>query len=167
MAAWPELDVEALLGRLTARGVDFVVVGGIAAVLLGSARLTRDLDICYATDDGNLEALGKALIELNARLRGVPDDVPFVPDAEALRQVQLMTLATSNGWLDVMTSPDGAPPYDELRRNADRHDLGHFSVLAASVEDMLAMKRAADRDRDRADVEELEAIRDLRRQRGR
>ena len=60
-ADWPELDLEKLLRRLVAEGVDFVVIGGIAAVIHGSPRVTRDLDICFAPDGANLEALGAAL----------------------------------------------------------------------------------------------------------
>jgi hypothetical protein len=100
-ADWPELDIEEMLRRLTAAGVEFVVIGGIALVLSGSARLTRDLDIVFASDAENLEALGKVLIGLDAQLREVDDEIPFVPDARALRNAQLLTLTTSAGWLDV------------------------------------------------------------------
>jgi hypothetical protein len=159
---WPELDVEGLLRRLTAGGVDFVVVGGIALVLLGSARMTRDLDICFSDDAGNLEALGKVLVDLGARLRGVDDDTPFAPDARTLRGVQLLTLTTSAGWLDVHRKLDGAPRYELLRRNAERYDVGGFFVLVASPDDMISMKRAAGRKQDLADIDELEAIKRLR-----
>jgi predicted nucleotidyltransferase len=162
---WPELDVESLLRRLTAGGVDFVVVGGIALVLLGSARMTRDLDICFANDTGNREALGKVLVDLGAQLRGIDGDVPFVPDARTLRGVQLLALTTSAGWLDVHRKLDGAPRYDVLRRNAERYDVGGFSVLVAAPDDMISMKRAAGRKQDLADIDELEAIKRLRERR--
>jgi len=161
MSSWPALDVERLLERLTTRGVDFVIVGGIAAVLLGSARITRDLDVCYATDEGNLEALGEVLLELDARLRGVDEVVPFVPDWRTLRRVELLTLNTDAGPLDLISRPPGAPGYEALRRNARRFDVGGFSVLVASIDVMLAMKRSAGRPQDLADIEELEAIRRL------
>lgn len=162
VAEWPDFEPEPLLERLTARGVDFVVVGGIAAILHGSARITHDLDICYATDPANLEALGSVLVELEGRLKGVDEPVPFVPDARTLRDVELLTLKTSLGELDVLARPAGAPPYAALRRRAERVDLGRVTVLVASIEDLLAMKRAAGRPKDLADVEELEAIRRLR-----
>jgi predicted nucleotidyltransferase len=163
VTAWPEFDPGALLVALTRRGVDFVVIGGIAAALLGSPRLTRDLDITFASDAVNSEALGGVLVELDAKLKAVEDDVPFVPDAATLRRVQLLTLATRAGEIDLVAAPAGAPGYDELRANAERMDLGEVIVLVASLDDLIAMKRAANRPKDLADLEELEAIRRLRR----
>ena len=158
-----ELRADELLQRLVARGVDFVVIGGIAAILHGSSRATFDLDVCFATDEPNLRSLGEVLVGLEARLKGVDDAVPFVPDAETLRRVEVLTLETAAGELDVLARPSGAARYDVLRRRADRYDLGGFSVLVASVDDLIAMKQAANRRKDQADVEELEAIRRLRR----
>ena len=161
MPAPPEFSPERLLKTLTERGVDFVVVGGVAAVLYGSARNTFDLDICFALDDGNLQALGAVLLGLGAKLKGVDDDVPFVPDAKTLRRVELLTLTTAAGGLDLLAHPKGAPSYDALRRRANRFDVGGFHVLVASIDDLLEMKRAAGREKDLADIRELETIRRL------
>jgi hypothetical protein len=123
---------------------------------------TFDLDICFATDAGNLDALGEVLVELGARLKGMGDEVSFVADADTLRRVEMLTMVTSAGELDVRSHPPGSPGYAVLRRRADRFDLGGFSVLVASIDDLIAMKLAAGRSKDRAAVEELEAIRSLR-----
>jgi predicted nucleotidyltransferase len=157
----PPLRADELLRRLTARGVDFVVIGGIAAVLHGSPQNTFDLDICFAADAGNLRALGDVLQDLHARLKGVDDDVPFVPDADTLRRIEVLTTGTELGELDVLTRPAGSPGYEALRRNADRFDLGGFSVLVASIDDLIAMKTAAGRQKDLVAVDELEAIKRL------
>jgi hypothetical protein len=162
----PEFKVERILRTLTSHGVDFVVVGGIAATLLGSARDTFDLDICPAFDEGNLDSLGKALVELEARLRGVDEAVPFTPNGRALWHGELLTLDTVAGPVDILMRPNGAPPYEQLRRRAERKDLGSFSVLVASIEDLIAMKEAAGRPKDLVVVEELEAIKRLRRRLG-
>lgn len=162
----PEFKVERILRTLTSHGVDFVVVGGIAATLLGSARDTFDLDICPAFDADNLDSLGKALVELEARLRGVEEAVPFTPNGRALWNVDLLTLDTVAGPVDILIRPNGAPPYEHLRRRAERKDLGSFSVLVASIEDLIAMKEAAGRPKDLVVVEELEAIKRLRRRLG-
>lgn len=160
---WPDLDVEEILRRLTAAGVDFVVIGGMALVLSGSARLTRDLDIVFAGDPANLEALGGVLVGLDARLREIDEDVPLVADAQTLSNVRLLTLTTAAGWLDVHRDVDGAPPYKALRQRAERVNLGDFAVLVASPHDLIAMKRAAGRPQDIADIAELETIVRLRR----
>ncbi len=140
-------------------GVDFVVIGGVAVVLQAMPRFTKDLDICYSTVQDNLDALGSVLVALKARLRGVPGLVPFRPDGRTLRQTQIMCLTTPAGDIDLLVDPDGAPSYNTLRRRADVMDLGGQSVRIASIEDMLAMKRAAGRPQDVVDVESLEAAR--------
>lgn len=162
MATWPEFRLGALLRRLVAHGVDFVVIGAVALIGHGSARNTRDLDICYATDPANLEALGAALLELGARLRGVADEVPFVPDARTLRRTSILTLETMDGWIDLLVSPSGAPDYTELRKRAERVVVDGMAILIASLDDLEAMKRAAGRPQDLIDLEEIEVIRRLR-----
>src|SRR5262249_36112423 len=120
-AEWgPSLDAREIMRRLTAAGVDFVVIGGIAVILHGYPRITRDLDIAFAPDPANLDALGQVLVGLDARLRGVEDDVPFAPDARTLEGIELLTLETSAGWFDVHRSVDGAPSYRRLRERAER-----------------------------------------------
>lgn len=160
--SWGSFSAPALLRTLAAHGVDFVVVGGIAMIVHGSARVTQDLDICFAPDLANLDALGAALIELQAKLRGAPDEVRFVPDGEALRRLSIVTLDTAKGPLDLLREPPGAPAYDELRRRAERIDLEGVAVLVASLDDLEAMKRAAQRQIDQIDLEEIEVIRRLR-----
>lgn len=165
VVSWPEFSPTALLRRLVAHGVDFVVVGGIAMIAHGSARLTQDLDVCYATDQANLDVLGAAMVELGARLRGIADDVPFAPDAATLRRTFILTLDTPEGPIDLLRAPDGGPPYAELRARAERIEIDGVAVLIASLEDMRAMKRTANRDKDKLDLEEIDAIERLRAER--
>jgi hypothetical protein len=150
-----------------ARGVDFVVVGGVAMIGHGSTRPTYDVDICYATDPANLEALAGVLIELGAKLRGIHEEVPFVPDARTLRQTSVLTLTTPDGEIDLLVRPAGAPAYAELRERARRITIDGTAVLIASLDDLESMKRAAGRPKDLLDLEEIAAIRRLRRQLGR
>jgi hypothetical protein len=161
VAEWPEFRLGALLRRLAGHGVDFVVVGGIAMIGHGSGRNTRDLDICYATDPANLEALGAAMLELGAKLRGVADDVPFVPDARTLRRTSILTLTSPDGWIDLLVAPPGAPPYEQLRAGAVRTTIDGTAILIASLDDLESMKRAANRPMDRIDLEEIAVIRRL------
>jgi hypothetical protein len=158
----PDLDVPRILRRLVSAGVDFVVIGGIAVVLHGYPRLTRDLDIAFAYDDTNLDALGNVLADLNATLRGVADDVPFVPDRRTLQGIELLTLDTDAGWFDIHRLPQGIESYASLRQNAERVPLEDYFILVANPDDLIAMKQVAGRPMDRADIAALEAIKRLR-----
>ena len=166
MADWPTFEPAQILGMLTARGVDFVVIGGYAAVLHGSPRVTRDLDICFATDPANLRSLGRVLTELKAAPAGAEPEIPFVADERTLSQVELLTLSTEAGQLDLMTSPAGSSGYNRLRANAARYEVGGFLVKVAAIEDLLRMKAASGRPKDLADISELETIARLRKRQG-
>lgn len=164
MSELPEFSPGRLLGQLVAGDVDFVVIGGIAAIAHGSAHFTQDLDIVYAPDEENLDRLGRVLVKLDARLRGVTDDVPFVPDGRTLRHTRVLTLETPIGLVDLLAEPDGAPGYEELKAHAVPTMLAGITVRIASIEDLIAMKKAAGRPKDLVAVEELEAIQRLRRE---
>jgi predicted nucleotidyltransferase len=160
--SFPELKLGALLGRLGRAEVDFVAVGGVAVVFQGYGRATKDLDITYATDDDNLHRLGAVLVALHARLRGVAEDVPFVPDGRTLARTRLLTLDTDDGSLDLLPGPPGAPPYATLRDRADRVELDGIVIAVAALDDLLAMKRAAGRPQDLIDIDALEVARRIR-----
>lgn len=162
--SFPELKLQALLGRLGRAEVDFVVVGGVAVAFQGYGRATKDLDITYATDRQNLRRLGGVLMALHARLRGVVDDVPFVPDDRTLARTRLLTLDTDDGSLDLLADPPGAPPYATLRERADRVELEGVVIAVAALDDLLAMKRAAGRPQDLIDIDALEVARRMRAQ---
>ena len=163
MADWSPFNPADLLGVLVAHGVDFVVVGGLAAVLHGSARITQDLDVTYSDEPANLEVLGQALLDLDAQLYGIEEDVPFVPDARTLAGTEILTLATRLGKLDLLRAPSGAPAYEVLRSRAQLVNTGDLAVRIADTESLIAMKRSAGRAKDLADIEELETITEVRR----
>ncbi len=89
------------------------------------------------------------------------EDVPFVPDARALKQVRVLTLDTDEGPLDVMVQPDGSKGYDQLLAGSIEAVVGGAAVRVAGLDDLIAMKKAAGRPKDRIYVEELEAIKRL------
>ena len=167
MANWTEFRPTELLRALVVRGVDFVVVGGVAMIGHGSSRPTYDVDICYATDSANLEGSPTCWSGSGRELRGIHEEVPFVPDARTLRQASILTLTTPEGEIDLLVGPAGAPAYAELRHRARRITLDGIAVLIASLDDLESMKRAAGRPKDLLDLEEIAAIRRLRQQLGR
>jgi hypothetical protein len=121
--------------------------------------VTNDTDICYERSDENLSRLSAALVRLGARLRGADDDVPFRPDPATLAAGDHFTFTTSAGNLDCLGTPAGTEGFDRLARNAATFEVAGLQVLVASIEDLIAMKRAAGRPKDLIEVELLDAIR--------
>jgi len=151
------------LRTLQEHGVRFIVIGGVAGRLWGSPTMTNDVDICYARDESNLERLAAALLELEAHLRGVDDNVPFILDAQMLANAQNFTFLTKNGPLDVLGMPSGINGFDELINNVVEFDVGDGLVLpVCDLDDLMRMKRAAGRTKDRIELEVLAAVRDER-----
>lgn len=163
MANLPSHTPSTLLRALVESDVDFVIVGGMAVILQAMPRFTKDLDICYSPAKENLDALGRVLLAHDARLRGIDEDVPFVPDGRTLRGTQILCLTTSAGDIDLLVEPSGGPSYELLRRRADVMELVGHPVRVASIEDLIAMKRAASRPQDLTDIEALEAAKRLQR----
>jgi hypothetical protein len=155
-----EFDPAPIVQALNRHEVDFVLIGGQAAILFGSARATFDIDIAYARDRQNLERLADALRELGARLRGAPDDVPLLLDAETLERGMNFTFTTRFGPLDILGEPTGAPPYAELKRAAVATEVAGSRIPAASIDHLIAMKEAAGRPQDKVDAQELRVISD-------
>jgi hypothetical protein len=96
------LKVEDLLKEFHRLGIEFVVIGRMAAVAQGSAYLTLDLDLCYSRKTENLQKLAHALAPFQPLLRGVSPDLPFRLDASALKSGLNFTLTTDLGDLDLL-----------------------------------------------------------------
>lgn len=156
-------DPRPSLRVLLAHDVRFVVIGGIAGVLLGSPSFTFDLDLCYDRDGENLERLARALTELKATLRGAPLGLPFQLDAKTRQMGDSFTFETSSGDLDCMGTPAGTSGYGDLAEHATQVVVdGDLHVMIASIEDLLRMKRAAGRPKDLIAIEILSALKEER-----
>ena len=155
-------DPLAALQILVAHKVDFVVIGGIAARLWGSPTVTRDLDICYARTPANYERLAAALQQVHAKLRGVSKEVPFRLHARTLAAGDSFTFKSDVGDVDCLGTPTGTGGYDDLKASAERVDVDGLKVWVTSLIDLIEMKRAAGRNKDRVELEVLGALRDER-----
>jgi hypothetical protein len=157
----PEFRPRPILDALIAHRVDFVVIGGIAGVLRGSSYPTYDLDVAYARNAENLERLASALLQLRATLRGAPPDLPFTLDAKTLENGAHFTFDTPYGSVDILTDPDGAPKYDELKSAAGApQPLEGVLVYAASLDHLIGMKEAAGRTKDKLMASEYRMLAD-------
>ena len=154
------IQLQEALVLLAQHEVEFVIVGGVAASLHGSSLTTFDLDLCYSRESGNLERLSRALAGFRPRLRGAPEDVPFLWDARTLRNGFHFTLTTELGDLDLLAEISGVGGYPQVRAASVLVELfGHrFAVL--SVDGLIHSKRAAGRPKDLLAIPELEALRE-------
>jgi hypothetical protein len=160
----PPLDLGSLLGALTRHGVDFVVVGGVAGLAQGSAYPTFDLDVAYARERANLERLVEALRELRVTLRGAPHGLSFLLDVRTLENGANFTFDTAFGKFDVLGDLEGSGGYDSLRTKAVVASIAGVEVRVASIDHLIAMKRTANRPKDRNMVEEYIVLADEIRQ---
>lgn len=149
-----------LLGTLVGNDVRFIVVGGVAATVHGSARLTQDLDVVYARDQANLSRMVEALSPLQPYLRGAPKGLPFAWDVETLGAGLNFTLTTSLGDLDLLGEITGGGSYERLVEDAIVVQLDAFDFLCLGLERLIDVKRAAGRPKDLEAIAELEVIRD-------
>jgi len=151
-------DFARLIRRLADAGVEFILVGGLAANAHGSARVTTHLDVSYGRSVANLNRLVKALRPVKPYLRGAPPGLPFQWSAHTLRAGLNFTLTTSEGPIDLLGEIVGGGTYDDL--------LSHSSVARAFGRDihildlpwLIRVTRAAGRPKDLEIIAELEAL---------
>ena len=137
-----------------------MILGGLAGNLRGTPDVTTDLDICYDRSRENLQRLAAALQELGAHLRGAREDVsPAFPiDAQSLALGDTFTFTTDAGDLDVLATPSGTGGYGDLSADATAFEVAHDLVIdVASIQDLIRMKRASGRTKDRL-LESLGAL---------
>lgn len=160
------MSLGGVLRGLTGAGVRFVVIGGVAGVAQGWARVTNDVDVCYDPSPENRERLAAVLAGWHGYLRGVEPGLPFVLDARTLRDVPVLTLVTDEGDLDVMDRVQGVGDYARVASASETIVIEGVPTPTLSLDALIAAKRATGRRKDRQDLIELEALREERRRRG-
>lgn len=153
---------EFILSTLVARHIRFVLVGGVAATVHGSARFTNDLDICYDTAPDNVGKLIALLTEWNAYLRGVEPGLPFILDERTFRTTPVMTLTTTVGAIDLLDRITGVGFYAETLAESESVTIGSTEFRALTLPALIVSKRAVRRKKDLEHLIELEAILALR-----
>lgn len=151
-------DLLGFVRVLSGAGVQYIIVGGVAAGIHGALRTTLDLDIVYARDPGNVARLVAALAPFHPYLRGAPPGLPFQLDAETILGGLNFTLTTSLGDLDLIGEITGGGRYEALTSSADAVELEGFQCLVVSLPKLIHLKRAAGRGKDRESLAELEAL---------
>jgi hypothetical protein len=151
-------DLLGFVRVLSGGGVDYIIVGGVAAGIHGALRTTLDLDIVYARDPANVGRLVAALEPFHPYLRGAPSGLPFRFDAETVFRGLNFTLTTSLGDLDLIGEITGGGGYEALKSSSEVVALEGFQCLVVSLRKLIDLKRAAGRGRDREALAELEAL---------
>lgn len=134
------------------------MVGGLALNAWGVVRGTKDVDVVVATESENLRRVAEVAVAAGGHVQqgeallGSPMSI-----ASALAAGEQVAIETDLGRLDVIQGLDGVPAFDDLRSRAARAEILGTEVWVCSRDDLTAMKRAAGRTRDLADLEDLDA----------
>lgn len=151
-------DFAHLLKCLTEGDVEFIVIGGFAATVHGSAHVTVDLDIVYRRTPENILRLARALDPLGPYPRGAPPGLPFRFDLPTIERGLNFTLATSAGDLDLLGEAAGGGNYDVLLPHSQVREVFDLECRFVNLEMLIRLKRAAGRPRDLERIAELEAL---------
>lgn len=151
-------DFRTLLQAFATADAPVVLIGGLAATVHGSARFTLDVDLLYARDSESIERVVSALSRLRPRLRGAPEGLPFLWDAETVRRGLNFTLQTDSGPVDLLGEVPPGLTYESVLADAVKVELYGVELSVASLEQLIAMKRAAGRPKDLEALGELEAL---------
>jgi predicted nucleotidyltransferase len=152
------IEVEHVIRALNEAGVDFVLIGGLALASHGSDYMTKDFDAAIRHDKETATRLVAALKPYHPRPRGIDPSLLFVWDEVFVQGMSTLTLDTDLGDVDFLTEADGSPPYEVLRSRAVKREMFGLPVNVCSIDDLIAMKKAAGRVKDQLHLLELEAI---------
>jgi predicted nucleotidyltransferase len=160
------MKLEETIRILNDASVEFVVIGGAAMGLQGSADLTQDIDFCYARTAKNIERLAKALEPFHPVLRGTPPGRPFRFDVQTIGNGLNFTLTTDLGDLDFLGEVSGLGSFQEVLSVSDVRDVGGVDCRVLSLEGLIKSKTAAGRPRDLYVLPELRGLHELKKKTG-
>jgi len=148
---------------MASHAVEFIVIGGQAETLMGSPRVTYDVDLCYLRTPENLVRLAAALKALGARLRNVPADVPFILDARTLDMGCNFTFHTSIVDLDILGYVEPIGDYHDVERSSETYPtVDGRLVRTIGLEDLIRVKTTIKRFKDSESLFQLLAIKRVR-----
>lgn len=156
-----ESSLEKIIELLLKHGVEFLV-GGQAEWLMGSPRLTFDVDLCYQRNTPNLQKLAAALRELGVRLRNAPPDLPFILDEQSLALGCNFTFNTPITDLDLLGYVEPLGGYEQLAPNAETYDVGGHEIKTIGLDDLIKIREHINRPKDMESLYQLRAIKQVR-----
>ncbi len=154
-----ELKFDEVFRALIRNEVEFIVVGGVAAILQGSPLTTEDVDIVYLCTEENNTRLAKALAELEAHYFD-PAGRHIEPDASRLASLKMHLLKTSSGRLDVLRTVGKDLGFHDLVDKARAFEVAELRVRVLDLETIIETKEYADRPKDRYQLLFLRQLRE-------
>ena len=154
-------EFEKILILLHEAEINYVLIGGLAMILQGGNHVTDDTDISVALDTENAQKVCDWLISHHAKPPLYTSFTPFAITPETLRKFRFLNLKTDLGAIDVLPIPAGIESFEELLERANLIELDGFAVHVASIDDLIAMKKAANRPKDQLHLMELQALKKL------
>lgn len=151
-------DFEGLLARLIQQEVEFVVVGGFAAIAHGATSITQDIDICCRFSVENLLRLQQALADVHPVHRMTPQRIPLELTPAACKSLKNLYLDTDLGQLDCLGCIKGVGAFDDVKRRSRRIEMPIGICLVLDLQALIDAKKAMGRPRDNETVLQLEAI---------
>jgi hypothetical protein len=146
-----------LTKRLIEANVDFVLVGGFAAIAHGVLRSTRDVDVCCRFSKENLMRIQQALADLHPVYRP-RTDLPLELTPESCASLKNLYLKTDLGILDCLGEIRGVGGFDEVVRHSVELELPIGKCRVIDLDTLIIAKEAMDRDHDRITVRDLKEI---------
>ncbi len=150
-------DLTSILAALGAGGVEFILVGGLAAVTQGAPITTHDVDIVHARAPENVDRLIKVLTFLNARYRGRPPESPLPPNRAALCGPGHSLFMTDVGPIDCLGAIEMGKTFDDLLPLSVEITIDGRSLHVLGLETIVALKRASPHPKDKLALPILEA----------
>ncbi|MDA0840894.1 MAG: hypothetical protein O3B01_12715 [Planctomycetota bacterium] len=151
-------DLERLVARLVEHEIEFVVVGGVAAIAHGVSVATFDVDVCCRMTETNLLKIQRALSELNPFHRMTPQKLPLGLTAENCRGLKNLYIQSDWGQLDCLGEVAGVGGYEEALQHSIELDLGFGSFRVLDIEKLITSKEAMSRPKDIPAIIQLKAI---------
>lgn len=150
--------IEDVVKLLASAKVEFVIVGGVSAVLHGATITTRDLDLCYRRTPDNIARLASALAPLRPLPRGFPAGLPFIFDAQTIQNGCNFTLEIGDESLDLLGEMSAIGGFEGIIGDAADMEIGGFPIKVLSLGHLIASKTAANRPKDLAVLPELKLL---------
>jgi hypothetical protein len=152
------VDLVRFFPMLHDAGIEYILVGGTAAIVHGAARLTQDIDIVYRRSRENVAKLATALAPFHPYLRGAPEGLPFLWDAATLWHGLNFTLKTDLGSVDLLGEIIGGGGYDQLLPHSSEIEAFGHRLRCIDLMKLIEVKRAAGRPKDFEAIAELELL---------